>query len=157
STNYGQTSPAQSLGAGLTNVSFSVPVSELTGGAVYHYQAVMSNQFGLFAGGDVAFTTAPDPGRVNGFGLNLSVNQSGAYSTPAISNNVLRLTDGAPGEARSVFFQAPQYIGAFKAAFTYQDVGVGGADGVAFVLQNDPRGTSALGGAGGSLGVGASN
>jgi hypothetical protein len=44
------------------------------------------------------------------------------------------------------------YIGAFKASFVYQDVGGGGADGVAFVLQNDPRGTTALGGSGGSLG-----
>ena len=45
------------------------------------------------------------------------------------------------------------YIGAFQASFIYQDVSVGGADGIAFCLQNDPRGVAALGGAGGDLGV----
>jgi hypothetical protein len=45
------------------------------------------------------------------------------------------------------------YVGAFKASFTYQDVGGGGADGFAFCLQNDTRGPSALGGSGGALGV----
>ena len=46
------------------------------------------------------------------------------------------------------------YIGNFVASFTYQDttVGGGGADGVAFVLQNDPAGTAALGNTGGGLG-----
>jgi hypothetical protein len=36
----------------------------------------------------------------------------------------------------------------------YQEVGGGGADGVAFVVQNDPRGPLALGGQGNDLGVG---
>jgi hypothetical protein len=91
-----------------------------------------------------------------GTGVYWSSNQNGAYTTPTITNNVLRLTDGPGNAARSVFFQLQQYIGAFKASFTYQDVS-GGADGVAFVLQNDPRGTSALGGVGGSLGFGTPN
>ncbi len=91
-----------------------------------------------------------------GTGVYWSSNQNGAYTTPTITNNVLRLTDGPGNAARSVFFQLPQYIGAFNASFTYQDVS-GSADGVAFVLQNDPRGTSALGGDGGSLGFGTAN
>jgi hypothetical protein len=69
-----------------------------------------------------------------------------------ITSNVLTLTDGAGSEARSSFLNAPQYIGAFTASFTYQDIGGGGADGAAFLLQNDSRGASSLGGAGGSLG-----
>jgi hypothetical protein len=69
-----------------------------------------------------------------------------------ITSNVLSLTDGAVNEARSSFLNYPEYIGAFRTTFTYQDVGGGGADGAAFVLQNSPAGPSALGGGGGGLG-----
>jgi hypothetical protein len=40
----------------------------------------------------------------------------------------------------------------FTVSFVYQDVGGGGADGVAFVLQKDSRGFSAVGNSGGGLG-----
>ncbi|EEF62342.1 LamG-like jellyroll fold domain-containing protein [Pedosphaera parvula] len=69
-----------------------------------------------------------------------------------ISNNVLSLIDGQGNEARSSFVNYPQYIGAFRASFTYQDLGGGGADGATFVMQNSPAGASALGGGGGGLG-----
>jgi hypothetical protein len=70
-----------------------------------------------------------------------------------ITNNQLSLAVGSGSSARSAWFASPLYIGNFYASFVYQDVGGGGADGMAFVLQNDPRGTAAIGGAGGSLGV----
>jgi hypothetical protein len=70
---------------------------------------------------------------------------------------VLTLTDGGQSQVRDFFFQIPQYIGAFQAAFTYQDVGGVGsgivADGASFILQDDPRGASAVVGPGNSLGV----
>ena len=66
----------------------------------------------------------------------------------------LTLTDGAGSEARSAFNNAVQNITSFTTAFTYTDVGGGGADGFAFVVQNDPRGTAALGGGGGAIGYG---
>jgi hypothetical protein len=44
------------------------------------------------------------------------------------------------------------YVGGFQASFTYEVVGGGGADGMAFVLQNDARGADALGVGGGGLG-----
>lgn len=69
-----------------------------------------------------------------------------------IATNTVTLTDGATGEDSSSFLNNPLFIGAFTATWTYQDVGGGGADGTVFVLQNDPRGTSALGGGGGGLG-----
>jgi hypothetical protein len=69
-----------------------------------------------------------------------------------IATNTVTLTDGATGEDSSSFLNFPLYIGAFTATWTYQDVGGGGADGTVFVLQNDSRGTSALGGGGGGLG-----
>ncbi|HWF19866.1 MAG TPA: LamG-like jellyroll fold domain-containing protein [Verrucomicrobiae bacterium] len=83
--------------------------------------------------------------------------QNGAGGTtdtygPPISGNVLALTDGLTGETRSAWLNAPQYIGAFQASYTYQDMGGGGADGAAFVMQNSTSGTTALGGGGGALG-----
>jgi subtilase family serine protease len=154
STNYGQTTAAQSLGNGLSNVSFYASISGLTAGALYHARAVISNSVAVIYGNDVVISAVQNPVSFNSSGLGWSVNESGAYSTPAISNNLLRATDGALYQARSVFYHVPQYIGAFKAAFTYQDVGGGGANGVAFVLQNDARGVSALGGIGNGLGYG---
>jgi hypothetical protein len=155
--NYGNTTAWQDIGSGNVDVGFNATLNGLASGTTYHYQAVISNQFGVFLGGDAVFATLANAIVFGGSGLNWYSNQSGAYTTPPIANNVLKLTDGASSEARSVFFQQPQYIGAFKASFTYQDVGGGGADGAAFILQNDPRGVAALGGAGGSLGYGAAN
>ncbi|HEU5069997.1 MAG TPA: immunoglobulin domain-containing protein [Verrucomicrobiae bacterium] len=87
----------------------------------------------------------------NGLGWSLN----GNVSAPVFDyTGVLTLTDGTGGEARSSFFPYPVYIGAFDASFRYQDttVGGGGADGVAFIVQNSPDGPAALGGAGGALG-----
>ena len=71
-------------------------------------------------------------------------------------------------EASSAFFATPQSVGAFNAQFTYQEDTTGDtnpktlstnantldpADGFAFVLQNDTRGSSALGDAGEGLRV----
>jgi hypothetical protein len=64
----------------------------------------------------------------------------------------LTVTDGAGSEARSAFNNAIQNVTGFTTTFTYTDVGGGGADGFAFVLQNDPRGVTALGDSGGAIG-----
>ena len=75
-------------------------------------------------------------------------------------------------EASSAFFATPQSVGAFNAQFTYQEDTTGDtnpktlstnantldpADGFAFVLQNDTRGSSALGDAGEVLGYGSNS
>lgn len=74
---------------------------------------------------------------------------------PALSSDVLTLTDGANSETRSIWYDTPLYVGAFKASFTYQATpstpGGGLADGVTFCIQNSPAGVSALGGGGGEL------
>ena len=90
-------------------------------------------------------------------GLGWTPNTGGTYTSVGFNNNVLTLTDGAASENSAFWFNAPLYIGAFSASWTYQaTAGTTAtlADGMAFVLQNDGRGTSALGGAGGGLGYG---
>jgi autotransporter-associated beta strand protein len=99
---------------------------------------------------------------VNGFngGTNWTVNSVTIVSAP-FTGDTLTLTDGQNSEARSAFFNTPLPIvygnHGFTASFTYQDVNPpagGGADGITFTLQNDLRGPTAIGGAGGGLGYG---
>jgi hypothetical protein len=70
-----------------------------------------------------------------------------AATAPVLSSNVLTLTDGQTGEAGTVFFNEPQYIGAFYAQFVYQAVSNSDTlgDGACFCLQNDARGLAAVG------------
>ncbi len=101
--------------------------------------------------------TGPAAVGVTGFGGNgagWTINSSGISST-AVTGNVLTLTDGNVYEIRTAFYNNPVPVGGFNASFVYQVQGAGTiANGMAFVLQNDTRGASALGGAGSGLGVG---
>lgn len=70
-----------------------------------------------------------------------------------LTNGVFTLTDGGIGQTRSAWYLFPQDINAFEASFEYLALsGMDMANGMAFVLQNDPAGPSALGGGGGGLG-----
>jgi len=69
-----------------------------------------------------------------------------------LTNGTFTLTDGGIEQSRSAWYLFKQDINAFQASFDYLDVGGGGADGVAFVLQNAPAGVAAQGGGGGGLG-----
>ncbi|HEV2455026.1 MAG TPA: immunoglobulin domain-containing protein, partial [Verrucomicrobiae bacterium] len=124
-----------------------------------NYQVIITNLYGSVTSSVAALTFGNQPLGLNGNGLNWTINQNGfyVYSAPAVAGNTLTLTDGGGGETRSVFFDDPQYIGAFRANFTYQAGGNKAADGIAFCLQNDSRGAAALGGGGGQLGVGGSS
>ncbi len=85
------------------------------------------------------------------------VNNTTITSNP-ISNNVLTLTDSANNEARSAWFNqtVPVVSGStgFTAFFTYTPSAGSNprADGMTFVLQNDPNTVKALGAGGGGLG-----
>ena len=65
----------------------------------------------------------------------------------SVTDNVLAITTAANGESTSFFFNTPAYIGAFQAKFTYQEsyTDAAAADGMAFCVQNDPRGVTAVG------------
>jgi hypothetical protein len=74
-------------------------------------------------------------------------------NTPPLGGTIARLTDGGAGEAGSFYYNTPVGTGGFSTTFTLQDQPVNGAaDGVSFVIQADPRGRNALGGAGGGEG-----
>ncbi len=84
------------------------------------------------------------------------------FTAPFPSIGTLMLTTGGISESRSVFYNTPVPVASgsngFTVAFTYTNQsGTHGITtnvgcGVAFVLQNDPRGVAAIGGQGGNLG-----
>jgi hypothetical protein len=120
------------------------------------YQVIVTNAYGAVTSSVATFIVFNNlPVHFSGNGVGWTAQQAGTYTTPAITNGLLTLTDGAHNEARSFFISYPQYIGAFMASFTYQAQGGSSlADGATFCVQNDPRGAAVVGGIGGSLGVG---
>ena len=74
----------------------------------------------------------------------------------AVNNGAsLTLTSNVGSEAGSAFNLIPQNVASgFDASFLYTVSGDKSADGLTFTLENDPRGTSALGSGGGYLGYG---
>ncbi len=105
--------------------------------------------------GDPQLTFSAD----NIAGWSGNINDRGSWSvngtTSPVTGNGLELTDGSPDECSSAFFDVRQYVGAFQASFTYQCMSPGAIGmGMSFILQNDPRGTNAIGEDGGiNLGV----
>jgi Ca2+-binding RTX toxin-like protein len=109
------------------------------------------------AAGDIFLDVGTSPlGGVSGFGGG-TVNSNFATG-PRISadNSALTLTNGGTGETGSWFSNSKYAITGFSASFDYQATGPAGAvaDGMAFVLQDAPAGTTALGTGGGGLGYG---
>ena len=102
------------------------------------------------------YTLSPVHADLNGFGGFAPANTSGQAVATGLSadQTLLTLSDGKPDEATSVFAAAPQPVAGFHAAFTYQASPGEGADGIGFILQNDPRGVKALGDQGNGLGYG---
>ncbi len=143
---------SQLLWPNMTNVQASVLTianAKLTDAG--DYQLVVGNSYGAVTSTIANLVVGTLPLGFNGDGVGWTTNGSASAAT-----NQLTLTDDTGGITTlgngSFFFQYPQYIGAFKASFRYQDVDMGGADGATFCIQNDPRGAAALGGGGGGLG-----
>lgn len=125
--------------------SIILDISVVQAGDAGTYRLIATNTFGSATSSEVVLTIDPALGFSDGSAWTLN---GGA----TLEGGVLTLTDGGAGQARSAYFNSPVPIEAFSASFIYQDVNGGGADGVAFILQNSPAGTAALGGAGGYLG-----
>jgi hypothetical protein len=85
-----------------------------------------------------------------GFGdfSGFTVNQNDSGAAPTVpSAGTIELTNGED-EMRSIFANAPQNVSQFTASFTYQVTGSSTNfvnPGATFVLENDPRGASAVG------------
>ena len=94
---------------------------------------------------------------INGFG-----NTGGGFTLNAgatINLGTATLTNGGTNEGRSVFYNTPQSINnGFTASFTYQESSslIAAGAGIAFVIQDDSRGTQAVGQSGTLLGYGGS-
>jgi hypothetical protein len=92
-----------------------------------------------------------------GFATTHGLVLNGYGSAPTTSGSgQLILTDGAPDEARSVYFNTAQGIQTFQTEFTF-NIGAGPttADGFTFILQNVGLGATGLSGRGlGSKGLG---
>ncbi len=122
--------------------------SSLGSGAV-----ALGNSTTLALGGDLAFS-----GFNNGSGW--ASNAMDPANPAHLGDNLLTLTDNPGNEANSVFRTAKVNVSnGFTANFVYLTRGqtpLNMADGIVFVLQNDPLGTAALGDNGGCLAYGGS-
>jgi len=133
---------------GATSNVLTISGARLTDAGLY--QAIITNAQGTASSG--FGTLEVDKLALFNGGVGWNFNTFGT-TFAGFSGNALTLTDGAGNERSSAWYLFPQYIGGFRAFFTYQDLtGAAGADGVAFVLQNDPAGIGAVGDGGGSLG-----
>jgi hypothetical protein len=133
--------------SGATNSVLTINPTELSDAGTY--QLVVINPSGFATSSEDVLTVLPIL-TFNGQGSDWSVN--GSTGGGFISPGDLELTIDDGSEARSFFYESPLYVGAFEASYIYTDTNGGGADGVCFVLQDDPRGAAALGAGGGSLG-----
>lgn len=91
------------------------------------------------------------PDFTNASGLAFNANAS-------ISAPLLRVTPATGNQLGAVYYEQPVRVdGGFNTVFTFQfsNLGGGGADGMTFVIHNDPRGTAAIASAGGEMAYGA--
>jgi len=131
----------------------ALTVSDFGTANVGNYELFATNAFGSANSTVCAVSLLSSVIGFNGFsGWNLL----GVATEP--STNALQITDGGGGEVAASWFADPVYIGGFKASFYYwNQTGLNAADGTTFTIQNDPRGTQAIGAGGGSLGYGSAN
>ncbi len=147
--------------AGTGTLTLGAQGSSYSGGTTIAAGQVTSDGGGTLGTGPVslaggtldAATTAPSgTGTVTGFGVNGQGWSERGATGPMVVNDILTVTNNQQDEARAAWYNTPVDVDAFTVQFTYTPSGSIAADGMAFVLQNDPNGTVSLGDAGGGLG-----
>jgi autotransporter-associated beta strand protein len=157
--NNGATRSVALAKAGAATLTLTNAASTFSGGTTVSAGKLVAVAPGTLGTGNVNLAGGTvSLGTVAGFGNNgggWKVNSVGSYSSPtAVTSDVLTLTDGTNNQARAAWLTAPQTItnaSGFVANFTYTAAGNKAADGIAFVIQNDPRGINVSNGSGGSL------
>jgi len=163
-TYYGQISGAGGLAkTGAGTMTLADTSNSFGGGTTVSQGTLAAAGAGTLGAGGVTLSggtlqlSAPAGGAVSGFGgdgTGWTVNSINVSQTP-VTADVLTLTTNAGSQGRSAYRDTPVNSAAnFVASFTYTPSGNRAADGSAFVLQNDGRATSAIGGTGGGMGYG---
>jgi hypothetical protein len=166
-------SGALTLNGGLVNIYNTLPsgtytIIQSTGITLNTLPSIGINNTGFNAyvstAGNALQISIVDPanscgGNITGFGGNGTGWTLNGGAT--VTTNILTLTTAAGNQARTAFFNNKiNFCGDFTASFVYQAQGADTslfADGVTFMIQNDPRGINAVGGFGGGLGYGNQN
>jgi len=165
-------SGALTLNGGLVNVYNNLPsgtytIIQSTGITLNSLPSIGINNTGFNAyvstAGNALQISIVDPanscgGNITAFGGNGTGWTLNGGAT--VTTNLLTLTTANGNQARTAFFNNKiNFCGDFTASFVYQaQVGNSGfADGMTFMIQNDPRGLAAVGGNGGGLGYGNQN
>ncbi len=154
------------LSGGLLKLAATPGAASMSGfggnyGVAYAFGAVVSNGWTINSNGNGAAAATDNGAGTTTAGFRTSAPSNNLSTWPYNlfpSKDVLRLTDGGNSEARSAFYNTPvpYAVGnsGFTTSFTLNIAGQMQADGVTFVLQNDPRGATAMGGFGLGKGYG---
>jgi hypothetical protein len=121
---------------------------------VYYYRVFAFNSFGDSDPSNVAAAAVGSLliNHTDNFADTSDLARNGSVQFTA---SLVRITDGGGGQAGSFYATSRVPVAVFGVSFVLQDRPVtGSADGLTFVLHNDPRGLTALGDAGGALGYG---
>ncbi|WP_083435096.1 DUF4347 domain-containing protein [Rhodopirellula islandica] len=129
-----------------TNETFNITIDNVQGGAnlLVPRTATVS-----IVDNEVSLPDYANFADVSGLTLNGSAQQTG---------NTLELTQAEKNQAGSAFYSTAVNLaedGSFRTAFAFEAIngaGTDGADGLTFTIQNDPRGSTAIGGTGEQLG-----
>jgi autotransporter-associated beta strand protein len=160
--NNGATRTVALTKGGASTLTVTNPASTFSGGTTVSAGKLISTVGTTLGAGPVTLTGGTlslagltTTSGFGGAGTGWTTHDVGSYTTSAITANVLKLTDGANNQARTAWFNTPQNItnaNGFAASFVYTPSGNKAANGVTFVIQNDPRGTGVVNGSGAGLG-----